>query len=91
MKRYFYHVVFDYRTKDLALIGCTGIEISEPIEDEETLLAVAERIKDDKNFAHLPTITNFILLRTEDVEPCDPDTNDPSQFPACGDDILVYR
>lgn len=67
MKRYFYHVVYEYRTNTITLIGSTCFELNSPIESEESLREIAEWIKDHLDLKHLPTITNFLLLRTEET------------------------
>lgn len=67
MKHYFYHIVYEYRTNTVTLVGSMGFKTDGPIESEEMLKAIAEWVKDRNDLAHLPTITNFILLRTEEV------------------------
>lgn len=67
MKRYFYHVVYEYRTNKVTMVGSMGFELDGPIESEEILRRIAEWIKDRQDLAHLPTITNFLLLGTEET------------------------
>lgn len=67
MKKYFYYVVYEVRTDDLTIIGSVEMETNRPITHGEDLVWIAKDIKRKNELPRTPTITNFLLLRTEEV------------------------
>lgn len=71
--------------------GFNAMEILGFLEGKQ--MDIYAQINHPERFHHTRTVAmeNGEQDIIEDVEPYEPDTNDPSQFPACGDDILDYR
>lgn len=66
MKRYFYHIVYELRTPETLFFGSYEARVDGPIENEETVHAIAALIKAERKLPRRPIITNFLLLRTEE-------------------------